>query len=72
MPNFIDINLFKSDKSIRETKRKELGIKDDEIVIGYAGSVGHNEGFHILIDAFKNLKVKFPKLKLAFIGESLF
>ena len=72
LPNFIDINLFKSDKSIRETKRKELGIKDDEIVIGYAGSVGHNEGFHILIEAFKNLRVKFPKLKLAFMGKVYF
>ena len=69
LPNFIDVNLFRFDKKIRQSKRKDLELTDHDVVIGYAGAPGYNEGFHILIDAYKNLKLEFPTLKLFFMGK---
>jgi len=69
LPNFIDVNLFRSETKIRQSKRKELKITDNDIVIGYAGAPGYNEGFHVLIEAYKNLKLQFPTLKLLFMGK---
>lgn len=69
LPNFIDVNLFRSDMNIRQSKRKELKITDKDVVIGYAGAPGYNEGFHILIEAYRHLKLQFPTLKLLFMGK---
>lgn len=69
LPNFIDVNLFRLDDKVRPLKRKELGLTHENVVIGYAGAPGYNEGFHILIDAYKNLRPQFPTLKLLFMGK---
>ena len=67
-PNFVDPNRFKVDLIARERKRAELGIKREEIVIGYAGSFWYVEGVSFLIRAFKNLTKKHSKIKLAIMG----
>ena len=69
MPNFIDTNHFKIDLKAREKRREELGIKKDEIVIGYAGTFTYYEGVPILLQAFKNLTKKYSKIKLAIMGK---
>ena len=69
VPNFVDSNHFKVDLKAREKIREELGIKKDEIVIGYAGSFGYVEGIPFLLQAFKNMtKKKYSKIKLAIMG----
>ena len=69
LPNCIDTNHFKMDLKYREKIREELGIKKDEIVIGYAGSFRYVEGVPILLQAFKNLIKKHSKIKLAIMGK---
>jgi glycosyltransferase involved in cell wall biosynthesis len=69
MPNFIDTNRFKIDWMEREKIRGELGIKKDEIVIGYVGSFFYVEGVPFLLQAFKNLINKYSKIKLAIMGK---
>ena len=68
VPNFVDPNRFKMNHEARNEMREELGIKKDEIVIGYAGSFWYVEGVPILIQAFKNLTKKYKKIKLAIMG----
>ena len=67
-PNFVDPNQFKINLADRDELRAELGIKKDEIVIGYAGSFWYVEGVPVLIQAFKNLMKTHSKIKLAIMG----
>jgi glycosyltransferase involved in cell wall biosynthesis len=69
VPIFVDTNHFKMHQRDREKIRKELGIKKDEIVIGYAGSFRYVEGVPFLLQAFKNLTKKYSKIKLAIVGK---
>ena len=68
VPIFADTDQFKMDLKSREKLRKELGIKKEEIVIGYAGSFWNVEGVPNLLKAFKNLTKKQLKIKLAIMG----
>ena len=69
VPIFVDSDQFKMDLKSRGKIRRELGIKKDEIVIGYAGSFWNVEGVPNLLKAFKNLTKKYPKIKLAIMGK---
>ena len=69
VPIFVDTNCFKMDMKAREKIREKLRIKKNEAVIGYAGSFAYYEGVPILLQAFKNLTKKYPKIKLAIIGK---
>ncbi len=68
MPMYIDCDIFKIDVISRKDIRQKFGIKDDEIVIGYAGTFAHWEGLTVLLQAFSNLAKKYPKIKLAIMG----
>ena len=68
IPIFVDVDQFKMDLKSREKIRKELDIKKDEIVIGYAGSFWNVEGVPNLLKAFKNMAKKHLKIKLAIMG----
>ena len=69
VPIFVDPNHFKVNLTNREKVRKELGIKKDEIIIGYVGSFRYVEGVPFLLQAFKNLTKKHSKIKLAIMGK---
>ena len=69
VPNSIDTNHFKIDLKDREKIREELGIKKDDIVVGYAGSFWYVEGVPNLLQAFKNLRKKYSNIKLAIMGK---
>lgn len=69
LPSSTDTNHFKMYLMDRERIREELGIEKEEIVIGYAGSFWYVEGVPNLLKAFKNLIVKYSKLKLAIMGD---
>ena len=68
VPIFVDSDQFKMDLKSRGKIRRELGIKKDEIVIGYAGSFWNVEGVPNLLKAFKNLTKKHLEIKLAIMG----
>lgn len=68
VPIFIDTNVFRRDVSERERIRNELGIRDKEILIGYAGSFSPLMGVPFLLEAFKKLVKKHGNTKLIVIG----
>lgn len=69
LPIFIDTNLFKMDFTSRLKIREKLSIRENEIVIGYAGAFASWEGLPILLKAFKNLSEKYTNIKLAIMGK---
>jgi len=68
VPIFIDTNVFQKDLLEREKVRKDLGIRDGAILIGYAGSLWYVEGVPFLLKAFKNLVKRHENIKLIVIG----
>ena len=68
LPPFVDMNLFSTDMDARGNMREDLGIINNDIVIGYAGSFSYIEGLSILLQAFKNLSKKHSNIKLIILG----
>ena len=68
LPIFIDTDVFKKNNIERKKIRKELGIKENEIVIGYAGSFWYVEGVPVLLESFRNLVKKYKNIKLILLG----
>ena len=67
--NCIDENIYNFEN--RENFRKKFGIKNDEIVIGFAGRTIPEKGILELIKAFKMLNSN-KKLKLLIVGTNVF
>lgn len=56
--NAIDLDKFKYNESLRKKKRKELGIKDDTLVIGHIGRFVAQKNHDFLIDIFDEIHKK--------------
>lgn len=56
--NAIDLDKFKYDEKLRKKKRKELGIKDDTLVIGHLGRFVAQKNHDYLIDIFDEIHKK--------------
>lgn len=56
--NAIDLDKFKYNDSLRKKKRKELGIKDDTLVIGHIGRFVAQKNHDFLIDIFNEIHKK--------------
>ena len=56
--NAIDLDKFKYSKKIGKEKRKELGIKDDTLVIGHIGRFVAQKNHKFLIDIFSEIHKK--------------
>lgn len=56
--NAIDLDKFKYNESLRKNKRKELGIKDDTLVIGHIGRFVAQKNHDFLIDIFNEIHKK--------------
>lgn len=57
----------KKDEYAQEIKA-QYGITENDRVIGMVGRLGREKGCNELFSAFKNLKYKYPNLKLLFVG----
>ena len=53
--NAIDVDKFKYDEKIRKEKRKELNIKDNQLVIGHIGRFVQQKNHEFLIDIFNEI-----------------
>lgn len=53
--NAIDLDKFKYDETIRKSKRKELGIKDNTLIIGHIGRFVDQKNHRFLIDIFNEV-----------------
>ena len=68
VPAFVDTNLFQRNTKARERLRANWEVNYDDIIIGYAGALAYTEGIPILLQSFKNLSEKYPKLRLFILG----
>lgn len=68
IPNGIDVDEFK-EKNFRKKKRDEVGLKDDDFVIGIVASLLPIKNHCFFLTVFKKLLMEFPKLKLVLIGD---
>ena len=66
--NAIDIDKFKFDEVARKKLRKELGIKDNTVVIGHVGRFVQQKNHTFLVDVFKEYHKKNPDSKLLLVG----
>ena len=67
--NAIDLDKFKYNEKIRKSKRKELGINDDTLVIGHIGRFVKQKNHDFLIDIFNEVYKKNNKAILLLIGQ---
>ena len=66
--NGIDINKFKFDELKRISIRKELGVRDDELLIGNTSRIAYPKNPLFLLEVFFRLNKKMPNSKLLFVG----
>lgn len=67
--NAIDLDKFKYDEKIRREKRKELGIKDNQLVIGHIGRFVAQKNHNFLIDIFNEIHKKNKNSILILAGQ---
>ena len=67
--NAIDTDIFKFNPKTRDNVRKELGIKEDEILFGHIGRFKPQKNHSFLIDIFKIINDKNNNSKLLLIGD---
>ena len=68
VPNAIDASLIASDGS-RETARGELGLGEEELVVGTAARLSVEKGIGHLIDAAPAVLAKHPTARFVIIGD---
>ncbi len=66
--NAIDVDKYKYDENIRENIRKELGIKDSDIVIGHVGRFVKVKNHKLIINIFEQFNKLEENSKLLLIG----
>ncbi len=67
--NSLNLERFNPETVDREAVRKELGIRDDEAVIGTAGRLCPEKGIFELLDALRLLLPRYPSARLLFAGD---
>ncbi len=67
LPNGYDANVFKN--LYKDTLRKDLLFKDDEIIIIFVGRLVKIKGINYLIESMKYVHGVYPKSRLIIIGE---
>lgn len=67
--NSVDREVFNADKSKRKQVRDGFGIKENDILIGYAGRLSREKGVDILIEAMQQLVKSCPNCMLLIAGE---
>ena len=67
--NAIDLEKFKYDEKLREIKRKELNIKDNNLVIGHIGRFVEQKNHRFLIDIFSEIHKQNKNTVLVLVGQ---
>ncbi len=69
-PLGIDVKTFVPPKS-KLLAKKHIGLKADDIVIGYCGRIAHEKDVKTLIRAFLRIRDFYPTLKLLLVGSGI-
>lgn len=67
--NGIDLDKYIYNEKIRKEKRKELGLKDSDLVIGHVGRFMKQKNHDFIIDIFNELYKQNNNYKLMLIGQ---
>jgi glycosyltransferase involved in cell wall biosynthesis len=67
--NGIDHERFRRDRSREKTIRSQLGVRDDDIVIGAVGRLEPQKRFDLLIEAVRALHTTHRSLQLLIVGD---
>lgn len=69
LPNAIDSKVFDYNPQERKTLRKELGISDEEFVIGHVGRFSPQKNHLFVVDVFKAMHELKQNSKLILVGD---
>ncbi len=64
----IDMNEFRRDQAVRRKARSILGIRDDEIAIGYIARLNPEKDHHTCIRASAAIRRRFPHVRFIMMG----
>ncbi len=67
--NPLDLDYFRPDPLLRHATREALGLKEDDIVLGFVGALHHDKGIFVLADAVNQAMASLPKLKALWVGK---
>ncbi len=67
-PNGVDVQRFRPDPEARHKVRASLGMDDDPLVI-FVGSFYHWHDLPTLLDAFAQVSVTYPDVRLVLVGD---
>jgi glycosyltransferase involved in cell wall biosynthesis len=67
--NGIDHHRFRRDQTLGRSIRTEVGIRDNDVVIGSVGRLEPQKRFDLLIQAFAEARRRRPELKLLIAGD---
>ena len=68
--NGVDLSRYCSSNELRDATRKELGIQDDELLVGTVANMRYEiKGHRFLIQAIPSIKDKMPNVKFLFVGD---
>jgi glycosyltransferase involved in cell wall biosynthesis len=66
--NGIDHTAFRRDRSREQAARRDLGLVEDDFVVGAVGRVEPQKRFDLLLEAFASLRMRHPRMKLLLAG----
>ncbi|MDC0613353.1 glycosyltransferase family 4 protein [Akkermansiaceae bacterium] len=69
IPVLVDREVFFSDEVLAQQTRQKYGIKEDDVLIGYAGGTWKDEGLALLLKVVRELRFKFDNLKIIIAGK---
>ena len=67
--NCVDVKKFYPDSEMKKKMRKELGVQDNQIVIGHVGRFVESKNHSFLIDIFKSINEIDSQAKLVLVGD---
>ena len=67
--NAIDISKYEYSESARKKLREELGLSDDNFVLGNVGRFNHQKNHLFLLKVFKEVYEKYPNARLLLVGD---
>ena len=69
VPNFVDLSTFRPDL-VSPSLRREIGVDQDTVVVGYLGRIVQWKGIEVLLRAFARLAPDCPRAVLALVGDN--
>lgn len=69
LPNSIQVENYAFDSELRESIRKEYGVKPDTMVIGNVGRLSVEKNQRFIVEVYNQIRQKNPDSKLVIVGE---